>query len=406
MIAEFHSSPIGGHSGYLRTYKRLASIVYWEGLKRDVQEFVSKCDVCQRNKYQAMSPAGLLQPLPVPQHVWEDVTMDFIVRLPKSKGYDTVMVVVDRFTKYAHFIPLKHPFTAKDVAAAFVQGVVRLHGFPKSIVSDRDRVFVSLFWKELFKMAGTTLKYSSGYHPETDGQSEVVNRTLETYLRCFTGHTPKQWGKWIAWAEYRFNTTYNQSSGMSPFKALYGRDPPTLFKWEDCESAVEDVNEYIRARNIILGDLKENLTKAQERMKHYADKHRREVQYEVGDLVYLKISPYKLRSLAKKVNEKLSPRFYGPYKIKAKYGEAAYLLELPETTRIHPVFHVSQLKKALSPTVPTQDLPAALTEDLELQVEPEEVKKVRKVEEDQLQVLIKWRNLPEFENTWEDYVNS
>ena len=179
LIQEFHSSPLGGHSGYIRTYKRMVSMVYWEGIKSDIQAFVAKCDVCQRNKYQAMSPAGLLQPLPIPHGVWEDISMDFITKLPKSQGYDSVMVVVDRLTKYAHFIPLSHPFTAKSVAAMFIQEVVKLHGFPKSIVSDRDRIFISQFWRELFKAAGTTLKYSSGYHPETDGQTEVVNRCLE-----------------------------------------------------------------------------------------------------------------------------------------------------------------------------------------------------------------------------------
>ena len=191
LLKEFHSTPQGGHSGFYKTYRRLAANVYWVGMKGVVQEFVRSCDVCQRQKYLASSPGGLLQPLPIPERIWEDISMDFIIGLPKSKGYEAIFVVVDRLSKYCHFIPLKHPYTARSLAEIFSKEVVKLHGIPMSIVSDRDPIFMSNFWRELFKAQGTQLKMSSSYHPESDDQTEVVNRCLETYLRCFISDQPE-----------------------------------------------------------------------------------------------------------------------------------------------------------------------------------------------------------------------
>ncbi|PNY02508.1 retrotransposon-related protein [Trifolium pratense] len=215
---EFHNTPTGGHSGYLRTYIRLAENLYWIGMQKQVRDFVRSCDICQRQKYAATTPGGLLQPLPIPNAIWEDLSLDFITGLPKSKGYTAVLVFVDRLSKYSHFILLKHPYTAKSIAELFVKEIVRLHGIPSSIISDRDPLFVSHFWMELFKLQGTKLKMSSAYHPETDGQTEVLNRCLESYLRCFASEQPRNWSHWIPWAEYWYNTTYHVSIGKHPLR--------------------------------------------------------------------------------------------------------------------------------------------------------------------------------------------
>ena len=146
LLAEFHDSKLAGHSGVLRTYKRLAQQFYWPNMYKDVQDYVSTCAICQKTKSEALAPAGLLQPLPIPCQVWDDITLDFIEGLPMSHGKDTILVVVDKLTKYAHFMSLTHPFTARVVAEKFVEGVVKLHGMPQSIVSDRDPIFIDKFW--------------------------------------------------------------------------------------------------------------------------------------------------------------------------------------------------------------------------------------------------------------------
>lgn len=263
LIGEFHTTPIVGHSGETKTYQRLAAELYWIGMHKDVTRFVQECTICQQNKYLATTPAGLLQPIPLPAQVWEEVTLDFIEGLPRSEGWDAILVVVDRLSKYAHFIGLKHPFSAVSVAGIFVREIVRLHGIPQSIISDRNRIFLSHFWSELFKLQGTTLKRSTAYHPQFDGQTEVVNRCLEMYLRCFASGKPRSWARWLAWAEYWYNTSFHSSTCCTPFRALYGRDPPPLIRYEQGAALVSLVEQLMEDRDAILDDLRMQLLRAQ-----------------------------------------------------------------------------------------------------------------------------------------------
>ncbi|KAA0063300.1 Ty3/gypsy retrotransposon protein [Cucumis melo var. makuwa] len=402
----YHDSVFGGHSGFLRTYKRMAGELYWKGMKKDVQKYCDECMICQKNKSSALSPAGLLLPLEIPDAIWSDISMDFIKGLPKSHGWEVILVVVDRLSKYAHFLTLKHPYTAKTVAEVFVKEVVRLHGFPKSIVSDRDKIFLSHFWSEMFRLAGTKLNRSSSYHPQTDGQTEVVNKSVEAYLRCFCREKPREWSQWLHWAEYWYNTTYHESIGISPFQAVYGRLPPPLIQYGEMKTPNSTLDQQLRDRDVILGALKEHLRVAQERMKKFADLKRRDVEFQTGDFVFLKLRPYRQTSLRKKRNEKLSPKYFGPYRILERIGTVAYKLELPSNAAIHPVFHVSQLKKAIGNIKEVQPLDPYVNECHEWITQPEEIYAYRKNQATkEWEALVHWKGLPPHEATWENYAD-
>ncbi|KAH0773833.1 hypothetical protein KY290_010970 [Solanum tuberosum] len=279
--------------------------------------------------------------------VFEDITMDFITCLPSSKGKSTIMTVVDRLSKYGHFIALSSSFTAQLVAEAFVIGIVRLHGPPRSIVTDRDPRFLHSFWQELNRLQGTTLAMSTTYHPQTDGQSEALNKCLEQYLRCFVADALTKWVVMLPWAEYWYNTAYQSSAGMTPFRVLYSRDPPTVARYILGSSASEMIEAYLVDRDEALTLLKANLACAQNWMKGLADKSRRELNYQVGEWVYVKLKPYRQNAIRLHQHPKLGRRYFGPFKILKRIRDVAYKVELPDDARIYPIFHISMLKPCM-----------------------------------------------------------
>jgi hypothetical protein len=190
----FHSSSLGGHSGNRVTLHKIKNLFYWPHLKQFVLQQVAECPTCQISKTEKVQYPGLLTPLDIPKMKWSEISMDFVEGLPKSRGHNVILVVVDRLTKYAHFLPLAHPYTAHKVASLFIDNIFKLHGPPSVIVSDRDTVFTSIIWKEIFSALQVSLKFSTAHHPETDGQTERVNQCLEQYLRCMAFKEPKKMG--------------------------------------------------------------------------------------------------------------------------------------------------------------------------------------------------------------------
>jgi hypothetical protein len=267
--------------------------------------------------------------------------------------------------------------------------VYKLHGLPMSIVSDRDRVFTSKLWQELFSLAQVKLSMSTTYHPQSDGQSERVNQCMETFLRCFANACPKKWLHWLSLAEYWYNTSYHSAIAMSPFEALYGH-PPRHFGMSVAGScSVDSLTQWLQERRLASELIKQHLARASHRMKQQADKGRSERQFSEGDLVFLRLQPYVQSSLAPRANQKLAFKFFGPYTVLQRVGSVAYKLDLPASSSVHPVFHVSQLKKAVGSNIQvTPTIPSELTE---FQV-PEKILKRRLVSrgvKSVIQVLVK-----------------
>jgi hypothetical protein len=351
LLLACHSSALGGHSGFPVTHMRMNKLFAWKGMKSDISHFVKHCMVCQQAKPDRSKLPGLLQLLEVPSEAWQVVSLDFVEGLPTSGSANCILVVVDYLTKYAHFIPLHHPFTVASVAKVFMANVYKLHGMPQAIISDSDRIVTSHWWQELFRLAKVSLRMSSSYHPQTDDQTERLNQTMETYLHCFVNVCPLKWSQWLSLAKYWYNTSYHSVIGCSPFQALYGYEPRHFGVTAENVVAVPNLSMWLQGRQTMNALLQQQLTRSRNRMKKQEDKNRSERQLAVSDSVFLKLQPYVQTSLAPRSNQKLIFKFFGPFKILEKVGKVVYKLELPTSSSVHPVFHVSQLKQALTDKV-------------------------------------------------------
>ncbi|KAL0533347.1 hypothetical protein IC582_030166 [Cucumis melo] len=351
LLSEAHSSSFSMHPGSTKMYKDLKRVYWWRNMKREVAEFVSRCLVCQQVKAPRQKPAGLLQPLSIPEWKWENVSMDFITGLPRTlRGFTVIWVVVDKLTKSAHFVPGKSTYTASKWAQLYMSEIVRLHGVPVSIVSDRDARFTSKFWKGLQTAMGTRLDFSTAFHPQTDGQTERLNQVLEDMLRACALEFP-----------------------------------------------VQSTNEAIQK-------IRSRMQTAQSRQKSYADVRRKDLEFVVGDKVFLKVAPMRgVLHFEKK--GKLSPRFVGPFEILERIGPVAYRLALPPSlSTVHDVFHVSMLRKYVSDPSHVVDYePLEIDENLSYTEQPVEVlaREVKMLWNREIPLVkVLWRNHRVEEATW------
>ncbi|WVZ94363.1 hypothetical protein U9M48_040262 [Paspalum notatum var. saurae] len=374
-----------GHDGAEKTLHRFHQDFHTPRARAIIQDMVRHCIICQRNKTEHLHPAGLLMPLPVPMSVWSDISMDFVKGLPKVGGKSVILTVVDRFSKYVHFIALRHPYSAETVAAAFFSEIVRLHGLPTSIVSDCDPVFTSTFWTALFKLLGIKLHMSSAFHPQSDGQTEAVNKAM--YLRCLTGDRPRQWLRWLPWAEFVYNTSYHTALKDTPFRIVYGREPPAIREYDVGDCRVPAVAQTMAECAEFLEDVRARLEQAQAVAKRAYDRGHRALCFVLGDWVWLRVHHRVPASLPTTAQGKLWPRYYGPYKVAAVINEVAYRLELPAGKFIGE-------PPVVPPPLPPLRYGAVLPQ-------PAKVLKSR-VARGIHQILIQWEALSRSAATWED----
>ncbi|KAL0543603.1 hypothetical protein IC582_018703 [Cucumis melo] len=406
LLSEAHSSPFSMHPGSTKMYQDLKRVYWWRNMKREVAEFVSKCLVCQQVKAPRQKPAGLLQPLSIPEWKWENVSMDFITGLPRTlRGFTVIWVVVDRLTKSAHFVPGKSTYTASKWAQLYMSEIVRLHGVPVSIVSDRDARFTSKFWKGLQTAMGTRLDFSTAFHPQTDGQTERLNQVLEDMLRACALEFPGSWDSHLHLMEFAYNNSYQATIGMAPFEALYGKCCRSPVCWGEVGEQRLMGPELVQSTNEAIQKIRSRMHTAQSRQKSYADVRRKDLEFEVGDKVFLKVAP--MRGVLRfERRGKLSPRFVGLFEILERIGPVAYRLALPPSlSTVHDVFHVSMLRKYVpDPSHVVDYEPLEIDENLSYIEQPvevlaREVKTLRNKEIPLVKVL--WRNHRVEEATWE-----
>jgi predicted aspartyl protease/transposase InsO family protein len=406
LMHDAHDAIIAGHLGTDKSLATLQRHFSWPGMRSQVAAYVTSCDRCQRDKASNQRPIGLLQPLEVPSEPWEHVSLDFIMSLPPSGGFDAILVVVDKLSKSMVLIPTQTTVSAKETARLYFNYVYCRHGLARKVISDRDVRFTGKFWQELHKLLQVKLAMSSSFHPQTDGQTERANRTLEEMVRHYVAHHQRDWAALLPALEFAYNSSKHRATGVSPFYVCTGRNP---VKFEEVllptEPKTPAVGEHV-------GDL---LTRAKaaatsiclynEVMAREANSSRRHVEFDIGDKVLLSTKFFKPPS-STPGGRKFAPKFAGPYEVIAKVSPVAYKLQLPEGTNAHPVFHSSLLRvyHPDSTGERTHPVPEPVRVDGQVEFAVEKIIQERR-RYGKLEYLVHWKGYPAHDATWEPIEN-
>lgn len=396
-----HDHPLAGHFGEDKTFNLLSRTFYLPNLRQVTHNYVQGCQLCSKTKHSQHKPYGQLQPLPVPDRPWQSISMDFIVKLPLSENFDSVLVVVDRFSKMAHFIPCKESLSARDLNILLFQHVYKHHGFPESIITDRGTTFMSNYFQDLAKHFQISSKTSTAYHPQTDGQTERVNNILEQYLRAYINYEQDNWSQLLPQAEFAYNNSTSATTQQSPFFINYGFNP--RFTLLDSATKTPAADQHASNLSSLWSYLKTQILRAQDSQAHHANKRRHAASqpFGVGDMVMLKRKHFKTN----RPNSKLDFTHFGPFKIIRSIRNSAYELQLPPTWKIHPVFHASLLEKSSKSIFHQTEQPPPpeqIDNSLEYQVEAILDSRIRRRK---TQYLVKWLGYPDEDNTWEPEEN-
>ena len=409
-----HDAPVAGHLGVERTLELMERSFFWPGMRTEVTNYVRSCAGCQKNKPSNKAPAGLLHPVEIPEQPWDCVSMDFVTHLPKTKaGHDMLLVVVDKLTKMALFIPTTMEATAERCARLFFDHVFKNFGLPRKIISDRDVRFTSNFWKALFNLLGVKLAMSTSFHPQTDGQTEIMNRLLEQTLRFYVGYKQDDWDEHLAAVQFAVNNAVQASTGHSPFFLNYGRHPNLPHELLKPGSSPAPAAENFATKIAeALEVAKDNLLRAQQRQASQANRHRRDETFEEGEEVLLSTANFIPDSMRHRPSKKLGEKYVGPFKILKMITPVTARLELPETMKIHPVFHISLLRKFTKRPEelqqPEEQAPSPITVQDHEEFEVEEIldRIVRKCGRGiSKRYLVKWKGYPLDDATWEPPAN-
>jgi hypothetical protein len=340
------SHSLVGHQGYRKVVDYVRKWFWWPTLAKDVKSFCDSCGHCQTTKVSTSRPQGLLHSLLIPHRPWSSIAMDFVGPFPKSKGFDFLMVIIDRLSSMVHLLPTNTTATVLDIAWLWLDNIVKLHRLPDSMVSDRDPRFVSRFWSELHRLIGVKLLKSTSYHPQTDGASERAVRMVSQILRSVVSANQSDWAQRIPMVEFAINSAISATTGFAPFEVNYSWNPTMITEIDIKDVRFKGVQQFAEHALETIDAIHDAIIASRIIQTHYANKSCREdPPLGVGDLVYLSTADL---NLPKGRANKLLPKFIGPYPIEAAWPETStYTLTLPPelvNRRIHPKFHISRLR--------------------------------------------------------------